>query len=57
MIYRNGQIRNFWQIRASRDDHEEGLNFVEVYDEGGTKRGGSWLWQAFRRGADGKSWR
>lgn len=54
-------MHNFWQIHASHGDHEEdddqGLSFVEVYDEGGTKRGGSWLWQAFRRGADGKSWR
>lgn len=45
MIYRNGQIRDFRQIRASRGDHEEdddqGLSFVEVYDEGGTKRDGS----------------
>lgn len=46
MIYRNRQIHNFLaKIRASRGDHEEdndqGLSFVEVYDEGGTKRGGS----------------
>lgn len=46
MIYQNDQIlREFRQIRASRDDHEEdddqGLSFVKVYDEGGTKRGGS----------------